>query len=107
MCVIVNTTVTTTTTGLSWWLSGEESACQCRRHVRSLNQKDHMEKEMTTGSSVLSREISWTEKPGRLQFPWGSQRFRCNLVTKQKQTHYSYYAIVTMRLNIVTIVTIT
>ena len=44
-----------------------------------------LEKEMAIHSSILPWEISWTEKPGRLQFP-GSQRVRHDLVTKQQQT---------------------
>ena len=34
--------------------------------VRSLGQKDPLEKEMATLSSVLAWEIPWTEEPGRL-----------------------------------------
>ena len=35
--------------------------------VQSLGQEDPLEKEMATHSSILSWEIPWTEKPGRLQ----------------------------------------
>ena len=35
--------------------------------VRSLGRKDPLEKEMTTQSSILAWEISWTEESGRLQ----------------------------------------
>ena len=35
--------------------------------VRSLGQEDPLEKEMATHSSILAREIPWTEEPGRLQ----------------------------------------
>jgi len=35
--------------------------------VWSLGQKDPLEKEMATHSSILAWEIPWTEKPGRLQ----------------------------------------
>ena len=35
--------------------------------VQSLYQKDPLEKELATHSSVLAWEIPWTEKPGRLQ----------------------------------------
>ena len=35
--------------------------------VQSLVQKDLLEKEMATHSSVLAWEIPWTEEPGRLQ----------------------------------------
>ena len=34
----------------------------------SLGWDDSLEKEMTTHSSILAWEISWTEEPGRLQF---------------------------------------
>ena len=40
--------------------------------VRSLGQEDPMAKEMSTHSSILSCEISWTEEPGRLK-SMGSQ----------------------------------
>ena len=35
--------------------------------VRSVGQEDPLEKEMATHSSILSLEIPWIEKPGRLQ----------------------------------------
>ena len=41
----------------------------------TLGWEDTLEKEMATHSSILAWEISWTEKPGRLQF-MGSQRVR-------------------------------
>ena len=41
--------------------------------VRSLGQRDPLEKEMATHSSTLVWKIPWTEEPGRLQF-MGSQR---------------------------------
>ena len=53
--------------------------------VQFLGQKDPLEKEKATHSSILVWEIPWTEKPGRL--PWGCRRVRHNLVTKQQQ-HY-------------------
>ena len=34
--------------------------------VRSLGQKDHLEKGMATYSSILAWRIPWTEEPGRL-----------------------------------------
>ena len=39
---------------------------------------------MATHSSILVWEITWTEKPGRLQ-SMGSQRARHDLATKQQQ----------------------
>ena len=41
--------------------------------VRSLGQRDPLEKEMATHSSTLVWKIPWTEEPGRLQF-MGSHR---------------------------------
>ena len=35
--------------------------------VQSLGQKNALEEEMATHSSILAWEISWTEEPGRLQ----------------------------------------
>ena len=40
--------------------------------VRFLDQKDLLEKEMATNSSILAWEIPWTEEPGWLQ-SMGSQ----------------------------------
>ena len=40
--------------------------------VWSLGQKDPLEKEMATHSSILAQRIPWTEEPGRLQ-SMGSQ----------------------------------
>ena len=41
--------------------------------VRTLGQKDPLEKEMATHSSILAWEILWTEEPGGLQ-SMGSQK---------------------------------
>ena len=49
--------------------------------VQSLGQGDPLEKEMATLTSILAREILWTEESGRLQ-SMGLQRVRHNLVTK-------------------------
>ena len=38
-----------------------------KKQVRSLGREDPLEKAMATHSSILAREISWTEEPGRLQ----------------------------------------
>ena len=45
--------------------------------VRSLGQKDPLEKEMATHSSTLAWKIPWTEEPCRLQ-SMGLQRVRHN-----------------------------
>ena len=49
-----------------------------------LSQKDPLEKEMATHSSILAWGIPWTEEPGRLQ-SWGCKRVRHNLATKLQQ----------------------
>ena len=53
--------------------------------VRSLGQKDALEKEMATHSSILAWKIPWTEEPGGLQ-SMGSQRVKHNLETKHAST---------------------
>ena len=50
--------------------------------VGSLGWEDPLEKEMTTHSSVLAREIAWTEEPGWLQ-SMGLGRVELDLATKQ------------------------
>ena len=67
--------------GLPRWLSGKESACQCRRRRRlRFNpwvRKIPRRRKMATHSSILAWEILWTEEPGGLQ-SIGSQRGRHN-----------------------------
>ena len=41
--------------------------------VLSLGEKDPLEEEMATRSSVLAWTNPWTEEPGGLQ-PWGKQK---------------------------------
>ena len=53
--------------------------------VSSLGQKDPLEKEMATHSSILTREIPWTEDPGGLQFI-GSEKAGHDLSAKQQQS---------------------
>ena len=54
--------------GLPWWLSGKESACQCRRR-RFDPSVDKMpwRRKMAIYCSILAWEIPWTEEPGGLQ----------------------------------------
>ena len=52
--------------------------------VQSLGQKDPLENEMATHSSILAWEIPWTEEPDRLQ-SMESQRVQHDLATKQQQ----------------------
>ena len=51
--------------------------------VQSLGREDALEKEMTTYSSILAWEISWTEEPGGLQSV-RSERVGHDLVTNQQ-----------------------
>ena len=51
---------------------------------RSLGQRDPLEKETATLSSILAWEITWTEEPGGIQ-SMGSQRVGHNLATEQQQ----------------------
>ena len=46
--------------------------------IQSLGQKDPLEKEMATHSSILAWEIPWTEEPGGLQH-MGSQKSQTQL----------------------------
>ena len=64
-----NSSVFSFAKGLPWWLSGKESARQCRRPgFNPWVGNMLLEKEMVTYSSILAWEIPWTEEPGRLQF---------------------------------------
>ena len=50
---------------LSWYLSGRESACQCRRHrFDPWVAKKPLEEEIAIHPSIFAWEISWTEEPG-------------------------------------------
>ena len=42
--------------------------------TKSLGQKDPLEKEMATHSSILVWEIPWTKEPGELQYIWCHKR---------------------------------
>ena len=54
--------------GFSSWLSGKESACQCRKHkFNPWVGKDPLEEETAASSSVLAWKTPWTEKLGGLQ----------------------------------------
>ena len=53
------------------WLSGKESACQCKRgrrcRLNPLVGKILLEEEMATHSSILAWRMPWTEKLGGLK----------------------------------------
>ena len=57
--------------GVGWlpsWLSGKESACQCRRReFDPWFRKIPLEEGMATHSSIPAWRIPWTEDPGGLQ----------------------------------------
>ena len=59
--------------GLPWWLSGKESACQCKRckrgWVQSLHWEDPLEKVMATYPSTLAWEIP--QRSLASHSPWG------------------------------------
>ena len=62
-----------------WW----RTLPMLETQVPSLGWEDPLEKEMTTHSSILAQEITWTEKPGGCS-PWGC-RVRHDLTTKQQR----------------------
>ena len=63
--------------GLPWWLSGQQSACQCMRGRFDLwVGQDALDKEMSTHSSILAQEIP--KEFGGLQ-SIGSQKSRTQL----------------------------
>ena len=55
------------------------------RRVRSLGQKDPLEEEMATQSSILAWRIPWTEEPGGLQF-MGLQTARHDLANRERDS---------------------
>ena len=46
--------------GLPWWLGGKNPPANVRNAVRSLGQKNPLEKDMTTHSSIFAWQILWT-----------------------------------------------
>jgi len=54
-------------TGLLWWLSGKESACNAGDLDLIPGSRRFPEKGMATHSNILAWRIPWTEKPGKLQ----------------------------------------
>ena len=64
-------------TGLLWWaklcsvkLSSNSHMPMQETGIQSLGQKDPLEKDIATHSSIIAWEIPWTEEPGRL-YPYG------------------------------------
>ena len=54
--------------------------------VRSLDQKDPLEEEMATHSSILAWKIPWTEEPGGLQSMGVAKRVGRDLALSSNQT---------------------
>ena len=52
-------------------------------HVQSMDQKDPLEKEIATHSSILAWRIPWTGEPGGLPTHGGHKKVRHNFGTKQ------------------------
>ena len=55
--------------------------------VQSLGRDDPLEEGMATHSSLLAWRIPWTEEPGGLYSPWGSQRDTTEHVCAHTHTH--------------------
>ena len=74
-----------------WWLSGKESACQCRRHRFHpwVGKIPGRSKWQPTQYSCW--EIPWTEEPGRLQ-SMGSQKSQTQLSNKTTTLKVMYLA---------------
>ena len=71
------------------WLSGKESACQCRwmwfnSWVRKIPGEG-----TATHSSILAWRVPWTEEPGRL-LSTGLHRVRHDLVTDEWEDYSNY-----------------
>ena len=63
----VESAVTPGHLGLPRWLSGKQSACQCRRsRFDPWVEEDPLEKEIATHSSIVAWRIPWTEEPDGL-----------------------------------------
>ena len=74
---------------LPWWLSAKEFARQCRRCRFDSQQEDHLEKEMTTDSSIFAWEIPRAEEDGH-GVP-KSQTWLSDLTTTSISNGLDYY----------------
>ena len=81
-------------TGHPWWLSGKESACQCRRHRFDPRVgKSPWRSKWPPTSVFLTWRIPWTEEPDRL-WSMGSQRVRhnwSNLASRHVCVYHNIY----------------
>ena len=74
------------------WLSGKESACQCRRHkmlVQSLDQEDSLEEGIATHLSILNWRIPRTEEPRGLWSIWLHSRTHLKWLHAHRQDTFS------------------
>ena len=73
------------------WLSGKEFCMRMQEtqetRIESVGQEDPPEEKMATNSSILAREIPWTEEPGRLLH--GVAKSRTSLSHWVQHTHLS------------------
>ena len=70
---------------LSWWLSGKESACQCRRYgFDSWVGKTPLEKEMAAHSNILAGKLHGQRGLAGYS-PWGHERVRHDSATNYHQ----------------------
>ena len=67
--------------GLSWWISGKESACSVGDLGLIPGSGISLEMGMATHPSILAWKIPWSEEPGGLQC-MGLQRVRHHCTTK-------------------------
>ena len=85
-----------TVLGLPWWLSGKESACQCRRHkFGPWGRKDPLEKNMVTHFSILVRTSLVAQTVKRLptmRETWVQSLGQEDLLEKEMATHSSILA---------------
>ena len=56
-----------------WWLSGKESACQCRRHEFDPWVRKILRRRKWKHCSIHTRKIPWIEESSELQ-PMGLQK---------------------------------
>ena len=58
-----------------------------KTQVQSLGQKDLLEKEMATHSSILAWRIPWTEQPSALR-PWGRRESHMTIICYLDENHW-------------------
>ena len=81
--------------GVPWWIRVKNSPANAGDMGSTWGGEDPLQQKMTTPSSILAWEVTWTEEPGGLQ-SMGRKSIRHNLATKQQQQQHSdiHYVIV-------------